>query len=96
MDPAVKGLRVTESADGCTFTVHVVPRSQQDTVAGLHGDALKLRLQAPPAEGKANRALQRFLAQRLGVTMEAVEVLAGHASRRKVCLLYTSPSPRDS
>jgi len=50
---------------------------------GLHGDALKIRLMAPPVEGKANRALQEFLAGRLGVSRSAVEILSGHASRQK-------------
>lgn len=66
------------------FSVRVVPGSQQDAVAGLHGDALRIRLKAPPVEGKANQALRAFLAEQLGVPVDAVEILAGHASRRKI------------
>ncbi|HEC34012.1 MAG TPA: YggU family protein [Chloroflexi bacterium] len=80
----MKGLRVTEAEDGCTFGVHVVPRSRRDTVVGLYGEALKVRLAAPPVEGKANRALRVFLAGRLGVTVGAVEIISGHASRHKI------------
>jgi hypothetical protein len=77
------GLPVTEGEEGCIFRVRVLPRSRRDEVVGLHGDALKIRLMAPPVEGKANRALQEFLAGRLGVSRSAVEILSGHASRQK-------------
>lgn len=80
----MKGLPVSQSQGGCTFRVHVVPRSRRDTVAGLYGDALKVRLQAPPTEGRANQALRAFLAERLGVPKQAVEILSGHTSRQKV------------
>lgn len=80
----MSGPRTTEDRKGCTFGVHVVPRSRRDAVVGLYGEALKIRLQAPPAEGKANRALQVFLADHLGVPVEAVEIRSGHTSRRKV------------
>jgi uncharacterized protein (TIGR00251 family) len=76
-------LLVTEREDGAIFRVRVLPRSRRDEVVGLHGDALKIRLVAPPVEGKANRALQEFLARRLGVPRSAVEILSGHASRQK-------------
>jgi len=80
-------LQVTEGKEGCTFQVRVLPRSRQDAIVGLHGDALKVRLAAPPEKGKANRALQKFLAGRLNVSPSAVEILTGHASRQKrVCV----------
>jgi len=80
----MKELRVNEGEDGCTFGVHVVPRSQRNAVVGLYGEALRVRVKAPPVGGKANRALRAFLAERLGVPTEAVEVISGHASRHKV------------
>ncbi len=80
----MKGLRVTQGKEGCTFGVHVVPRSHRDTVVGLYGEALKVRLRAAPVGGEANQALRAFLADRLGVPMEAVEVLSGHTSRHKL------------
>ncbi len=76
-------LPVTERAEGAIFRVRVLPRSRRDEVVGLHGDALKIRLVAPPVEGKANRALQEFLAERLDVSRSAVAILSGHASRQK-------------
>jgi hypothetical protein len=52
-------------------------------VAGRHGDALKIRLAAPPVDGAANDELIRFLAERLSVPRSAVTIAAGHTSRRK-------------
>jgi len=77
-------LRVQETQAGCVFSVHVVPGSRQDAVLGLHGDALRIRLKAPPVEGKANQALRAFLAERLGVPVDEVEIIARHASRRTI------------
>ena len=76
-------LRITEGEGGCTFYVRVVPRGRRDKIAGIHGDALKVRLTAPPVKGRANRALRKFLADRLGVMHSDVEILSGHASRQK-------------
>ena len=64
--------------------VHVQPRARRSEVAGLHGDAVKVRLAAPPVDGAANDELVRFVAERLGVPRAAVRVAAGAASRRKV------------
>lgn len=74
---------VVERDGGCTFRVHVVPRGRREEVVGRHGDALKVRLTAPPVDGKANQALQEFLAERLGVAPSAVRILGGHTSRNK-------------
>ncbi|MBN1811864.1 MAG: YggU family protein [Anaerolineae bacterium] len=76
-------LQVVEKKDGCTFHVRVQPRSGHNEIIGLHGDALKIRLTAPPIEGKANQALQKFLAKQLGVPRSSVEILTGHTSRQK-------------
>ncbi len=77
------GLLVSQGDDGSVFPVHVVPRGRRNEVVGLYGDALKVRLTAPPVQGKANRALREFLAERLGVPTAQVEVISGHTSRHK-------------
>jgi hypothetical protein len=69
--------------DGVRLRIRVQPRASRTEVAGLHGDALKIRLSAPPVDGAANEALIRFLADALGVPRGAVNVAAGHASRSK-------------
>jgi len=74
-----------EALGGLTATLllHVVPRARVTALAGRHGDALKIRLAAPPVDGAANDELIRFLAERLAVPRSAVTIAAGHTSRRK-------------
>jgi uncharacterized protein (TIGR00251 family) len=69
---------------GVTFAVHVTPRARKSEIVGLLGEALKVKLAAPPVEGAANAALCEFLAERLGVRRNAVTLIAGHTSRHKV------------
>ncbi len=69
---------------GVRLTLHVQPRAARTECAGRHGDAIKVRLAAPPVDGAANDALLRFLADRLGVGRSAVTLRAGSSSRRKV------------
>ncbi|HET7776570.1 MAG TPA: DUF167 domain-containing protein, partial [Azospira sp.] len=61
-------------------------------VCGLHGDALKLRLAAPPVDGKANAALLAFIAARLEVAKSAVSLKSGQTSRRKVVEVQEAPA----
>jgi uncharacterized protein len=63
--------------------IHVQPRAATSEVVGWHGDAVKIRLKAPPVDGAANAELLRFLAARLGVPRAAVTIVAGATSRRK-------------
>ena len=73
------------AADGrLTLTLHIQPGAKKTEVAGEHGDALKIRLAAPPVDGKANAALLAFIAERLGVAKSAVTLKSGQTSRRKV------------
>jgi len=64
--------------------VHVQPRASRTELAGRHGDALKIRLAAPPVDGAANEALVRFLAERLEVSRSAVRLEAGATGRAKL------------
>ena len=69
--------------DGVAIELQVQPGARRTEIVGLHGDCLKLRLAAPPADGKANACLIEFLAQRLGVKKGQVTITRGAASRRK-------------
>ena len=74
-----------QSADGrLTLTLHIQPGARKTEFAGQHGDALKIRLAAPPVDGKANEALLRFLAEALDLPKSAVVLKNGQSSRRKV------------
>jgi uncharacterized protein (TIGR00251 family) len=76
------------------LVVHVQPRAARTEVVGRHGDAIKIRLQAPPVDGAANAELVRFLADRLGVARRSIRVVAGETARRKrVEVLDAGPDP---
>jgi uncharacterized protein len=66
-----------------TLTLHIQPGAKRTECAGLHGDALKIRLAAPPVDGKANAALVDFIATALGLPKAAVVLKSGQTSRRK-------------
>lgn len=68
---------------GWELAIHVQPGGRRSEVAGVHGTRLKLRIQAPPVEGRANDAVIAFLAERLGVRRSAIRILAGDTSREK-------------
>ena len=69
--------------DTITLVLHVQPGARHSEVAGLHGDALKIRLAAPPIEGRANEALLRFMADCFKVPLRNVEIRQGGQSRHK-------------
>lgn len=69
--------------DGVVLSLHIQPGAKKTEVAGPHGDALKIRLAAPPVDGKANAALVEFIARKVGAGRTAVELVSGQASRAK-------------
>ena len=71
------------AGDDVVLTLHIQPGAKKTEVAGEHGEALKVRLGAPPVDGKANDALIAFLAERLGVPKARVVLEAGQTSRSK-------------
>jgi uncharacterized protein (TIGR00251 family) len=66
------------------LNLHIQPGAKHTTPAGLHGNALKLRLAAPPLEGRANDALIKFLAEQFDVPQRNIELLRGAQSRHKL------------
>ena len=76
-------LDLKEVPGGVLLKVRLQPRASKNEVCGLHGDALKVRLTAPPVEGEANRACVQFVAELVGVPRGQVEITSGHKSRDK-------------
>lgn len=74
-------------ADHATLTLHIQPGAKKSEVVGIYGDSLKVRLAAPPVDGKANAALIEFVAGRLGVARSAVRLKSGQTTRRKVLIV---------
>lgn len=72
-----------EASGDLVFSLHIQPGAKKTEIAGLHGDALKIRLAAPPVDGKANTSLAAFLAKQLDVPRSQVELISGAASRQK-------------
>ena len=75
---------IAEGEPVIVLTLHVQPGAKRTEVAGKHGDALKIRLAAPPVDGKANEELLRYLADVFGVSRRNVMLVRGDSSRRKV------------
>lgn len=74
---------VRREGDDLLLTVHAQPGASRSGFAGLHGEALKIRIQAPAVDGKANAALQRFLAEAFAVPLARVLLVSGPAARHK-------------
>jgi len=82
-----------EDGGAIVLTLHVQPGAKRTEVAGTHGAALKIRLAAPPVDGKANTELVRFLADAFGVPLRQVTLVRGESSREKVVRIE-SPTRR--
>jgi uncharacterized protein (TIGR00251 family) len=75
---------VKDVTDGCTLSVRLHPGARKNSVTGVHADALKIALTAPPVDGKANDALIAFLAEALHLPRARVSLVAGVTSRAKI------------
>ncbi|MCX6111211.1 MAG: DUF167 domain-containing protein [Proteobacteria bacterium] len=76
------------NAGGVSIALSVQPNAKRNEVVGAHGDALKIKIAAPPVEGAATEALLEFLAAHLGVKRQAVEILRGATNRQKVVVVH--------
>jgi len=76
-----------EGCDGVVITVKVVPGSRRTESAGLHGQAYKIKIAAPPEKGKANKMLLAFLAGQLNIKKNAIQIKSGKTSSVKQVLL---------
>lgn len=78
---------IRETTKGVLLPVRAVPRASKNEIRGIHGDALKVRLQAPPVEGKANQALIRFLSDALDIPRSQISIASGETGRNKAVLI---------
>ncbi|AKJ65076.1 hypothetical protein L21SP4_01839 [Kiritimatiella glycovorans] len=78
---------LSQTDDGVVLRVRVSPRSSKTGVQGEYGDELKIRLQSPPVDGKANKALLKFLAEKLGTAPGCLELRSGERGRSKRILV---------
>jgi uncharacterized protein (TIGR00251 family) len=78
----------SEVQGGIRLAVQIVPNAKKNEIIGLQADALKIRLQAQPVEGKANDALIRFIAERLEIPRITVSITHGHTNKRKIIEIH--------
>lgn len=75
------------TAQGILFWVYVQPRASANAVAGLHENALKIRLTAPPVDNAANKMCCKFLSGQLKIPASRMEIVSGRSSRKKKVLI---------
>jgi uncharacterized protein (TIGR00251 family) len=83
----MNSLIVQDTKDGAILTVHLQPKASTTECVGIHGDAIKIRVAAPPVDGAANQELIRFLACRLSIPSSSVRILSGASGRHKRVLV---------
>jgi uncharacterized protein (TIGR00251 family) len=83
----MNSLIVQDTKDGAILTIHIQPRASTTECVGIHGDAIKIRVAAPPVDGAANDRLIRFLARQLSVPTTSVQIHSGAGGRHKRVLV---------
>ena len=83
---------LSDTPAGAVLNLRLVPRASKNAIQGEHGDALKIRLCAPPVDGAANAALIEFLAETFSLPRARVQLLSGATSRNKRVLLAGFPA----
>ena len=78
---------IKETPQGIVFKVYVQPRASKNMIVGVHEDALKIKITAPPIKGKANKMCLEFLAECLEVPKTNLEIISGANNRNKQVLL---------
>lgn len=72
-----------DGPDGVRLNVYVQPRASKTEIVGIHDDAIRIRVAAPPVDGEANKELLGFLRKIMGVRRSDIEILMGDGGRRK-------------
>lgn len=73
--------------NSATITIYVQPKASRNRIVGLHGDAVKISITAPPVDGKANESVVRFFAKLLKIPKSAITIISGETGRTKRLLL---------
>ena len=83
----MNALIVQDTKAGVVLSVHIQPRASTTECVGIHGDAIKIRVAAPPVDGAANDELIRFLARQLSIPAASVQIQSGASGRHKRVLV---------
>ena len=76
-----------ETPEGIILFVHAVPKASRTMICGEHAGRLKIKVQAPPVEGAANKGLKKFLLEKFQLPKKSIELVSGLRSRQKTFLL---------
>ena len=76
--------RINPYEKGIRFSAVIQPRSSQNTISGIHNNALKIRLTSPPVDGAANKTCIKFLAKCLGVSPSSISIVSGLSNKNKI------------
>ena len=87
-------VELIEKGGAVSFKVRVQPRASRTEIAGEHAEAIRLRIAAPPVDGKANEECRRFLARLLGISASSVEIVSGNSSRDKIIRIRNTNAER--
>ncbi len=79
---------IEATANGVELAVKVVPGASRDRIVGPLGDALKIQVSAAPEKGKANVAVIKLIAERLGISPRSISVIRGETNPRKVLAIH--------
>lgn len=87
-------LSVQENPNGITLKVFIQPRASKNMIAGIYGDALKIKLTAPPVDGAANKMCIKYLSKCFKLPKSSIEIISGQNSRTKLVLFrYKDDKP---
>ena len=75
------------TGDGLLLRCHIQPKASRDAIAGVHNDRLKIRITAPPTDGRANEHLCRFIGKLAGVPKSRISLASGQSSRQKTLVI---------
>jgi uncharacterized protein len=85
-----------ETSEGLVLTLLIQPRASQDGFAGIQGQAVKLRLTAPPVDGAANKRCIAFLSKQIHIPKSSITIIAGETGRLKRVLIRCKDGPERS
>lgn len=84
-------LNITKLENGIKISVRVIPGSSKCEISGLIDNSLKIKLDVPPIEGKANEKCIKFLSKLLSVPKTSIEIVAGERSKNKIIFIKGDP-----
>ena len=78
---------IKETDEGLVFKIFVQPKSSKNMIAGIREDAVKIKIQAPPVDGAANKMCIKFISKILGIPKSKIKIKSGQSARTKLILI---------